>query len=39
MKESYEKPNICINRFEIIDIVTASGIPKDDNDVEWPFNI
>lgn len=37
MKEKYLKPITYVEEFKTIDVITTSGIPKDDNDEEWPF--
>lgn len=35
MKDKYLKPEIEIEKFNMTEIMTASGIPGDDNDVEF----
>lgn len=37
MKEKYCKPTAELDEFKTVDVITTSGNPTDDNDVEWSF--
>lgn len=35
MKERYLKPQAIVSEFDTVDVITTSGNPADDNDIEW----